>query len=84
MLGIRYTLRVLAIIAGQALLFRSVVLLEYAGVVWLLVHGFVLLYEEPTLRRKFGPSYDTYRANVRRWWPRISRRGARPADGTLP
>jgi protein-S-isoprenylcysteine O-methyltransferase Ste14 len=78
-------LAVLAIIAGQALLFGSVILLGYAGVVWLLVHGFVLLYEEPTLRRKFGPSYDTYRANVRRWWPRIRPWRARPAtDGTLP
>jgi protein-S-isoprenylcysteine O-methyltransferase Ste14 len=62
---------VLAVIEGQALLFGSVILLGYAGVVWLLFHGFVLLYEEPTLRRKFGPSYDVYRANVRRWWPRI-------------
>ena len=62
---------VLAIIAGQALLFGSVVLLGYAGAVWVLFHGFVLLYEEPTLRRKFSPSYDVYRANVRRWWPRI-------------
>ena len=62
---------VLAIIAGQALLFGSVVLLDYAGVLWVLFHGFVLLYEEPTLRRKFGTSYDVYRGNVRRWWPRI-------------
>ena len=62
---------VLAVITGQALLFGSVVLLGYAGVVWLLFHGFVLLYEEPTLRHKFGPSYDVYRANVLRWWPRI-------------
>jgi protein-S-isoprenylcysteine O-methyltransferase Ste14 len=62
---------VLAIIVGQALLFGSVAVLGYAGVVWLLFHGFVLAYEEPTLRRKFGSSYDAYRANVRRWWPRI-------------
>ena len=62
---------VLAIIAGEALLFGSVVLLSYAGAVWILFHGFVLLYEEPTLRRRFGPSYDLYRASVRRWRPRI-------------
>jgi len=62
---------VLAAIAGQALLFGSIVLLAYATVVWLLFHGFVLLYEEPTLGRKFGPSYEAYRASVRRWWPRI-------------
>jgi protein-S-isoprenylcysteine O-methyltransferase Ste14 len=35
------------------------------------VHLFVLLYEEPTLRRKFGADYEAYCQNVRRWWPRI-------------
>src|SRR5262245_27003151 len=59
-------------IVGQALLFGSVVLLEYAGVVWLLFHVFVLGYEEPTLRQQFGSSYAAYRANVRRWWPRLT------------
>lgn len=62
---------VLSVIVGQALLLGSVVLVEYAGVVWLLFHVFVLGYEEPTLRRQFGSSYDAYRANVRRWWPRV-------------
>jgi protein-S-isoprenylcysteine O-methyltransferase Ste14 len=62
---------VLAIIIGQALLFGSIVLLPYAALVWLLFHGFVLLYEEPTLRRRYGPSYEAYRANVRRWRPRM-------------
>ena len=61
---------VLAVIVGQGLLFGSVTVLIYAGVVWLLFHGFVLLYEEPILRRRFGPSYDVYSANVRRWRPR--------------
>ncbi len=64
-------LAVLAVIVGQALLLGSVGLLEYAGLVWLLFHGFVVAYEEPTLRRQFGPSYDMYRTNVPRWWPRM-------------
>ena len=63
---------VVCAIVGQALLFGSVMLLEYAGVVWLLFHVFVLGYEEPTLRRQFGSSYAAYRANVRRWWPRLT------------
>jgi protein-S-isoprenylcysteine O-methyltransferase Ste14 len=37
----------------------------------LAVHFFVLLYEEPTLRRKFGADYEEYQRNVRRWWPRM-------------
>lgn len=35
------------------------------------VHLFVILYEEPTLRGKFGADYETYFQNVRRWWPRL-------------
>jgi protein-S-isoprenylcysteine O-methyltransferase Ste14 len=35
------------------------------------VHLFVLFYEEPTLRGKFGADYELYCRNVRRWWPRL-------------
>jgi protein-S-isoprenylcysteine O-methyltransferase Ste14 len=31
---------------------------------------FVIFYEEPTLRKKFGADYEEYRRNVSRWWPR--------------
>jgi protein-S-isoprenylcysteine O-methyltransferase Ste14 len=62
---------VLAAIFGQALLFGSASLLWYAAAVFALVHAFVLGYEEPTLGRQFGDSYRRYRANVRRWWPRL-------------
>ena len=35
------------------------------------VHLFVVFYEEPTLRRKFGADYEDYCRNVSRWWPRL-------------
>jgi protein-S-isoprenylcysteine O-methyltransferase Ste14 len=35
------------------------------------VHLFVLLNEEPTLRKKFGNDYEEYCRNVRRCWPRL-------------
>jgi protein-S-isoprenylcysteine O-methyltransferase Ste14 len=35
------------------------------------IHLFVLFYEEPTLRGKFGADYEAYCRNVRRWWPHI-------------
>lgn len=35
------------------------------------VHLFVLFYEEPTLRKKFGADYEAYCRNVRRWLPRL-------------
>jgi protein-S-isoprenylcysteine O-methyltransferase Ste14 len=35
------------------------------------VHLFVMFYEEPTLRGKFGADYEAYCRNVDRWWPRV-------------
>jgi protein-S-isoprenylcysteine O-methyltransferase Ste14 len=35
------------------------------------LHLFVVFYEEPTLRNKFGTEYELYRQNVSRWWPRL-------------
>jgi protein-S-isoprenylcysteine O-methyltransferase Ste14 len=60
-----------SLIFGQGLLFGSVRVLEYGMAVWLGFHLFVLLYEEPTLRAKFGDEYQDFCANVRRWIPRL-------------
>lgn len=35
------------------------------------VHLFVVFYEEPTLRKRFGADYENYCWNVSRWWPRL-------------
>jgi protein-S-isoprenylcysteine O-methyltransferase Ste14 len=35
------------------------------------VHLFVVFYEEPMLRKKFGADYVEYCRNVDRWWPRL-------------
>jgi len=48
----------------------TVVMIAAVAAVALGVHLFVLFYEEPTLRRKFGADYEEYCRNVRRWWPR--------------
>ncbi len=62
---------VVAIVLGQGLLLGTVGLVSYAVVLWVFFEAFVLLYEEPALRARFGASYETYRRNVRRWWPRL-------------
>jgi len=62
---------VLALVLGQALLLGHAVLLEYAAAAWAGFHLFVLLYEEPTLRRSFGAEYERFCANVPRWIPRL-------------
>ena len=61
---------VLSVVFGQALIFGSTILLVYSIALWTAFHSFVMLYEEPTLRMKFGRSYDVYCANVSRWLPR--------------
>jgi protein-S-isoprenylcysteine O-methyltransferase Ste14 len=42
-----------------------------AAAVALAVHLFVVFYEEPTLRKKFGTEYEEYCRNANRWWPRV-------------
>ena len=64
-------LGVLMIVIGQAVLYRSMALVEYSAAIWLAAHLFVLLYEEPTLQRKFGEEYREYRRRVPRWIPRF-------------
>jgi len=62
---------VVAIILGQAMLFGDWRLVLLGALFWLAFHLFVVAYEEPTLLRTFGSEYEAYRANVRRWVPRV-------------
>jgi len=61
-------------LAGASLVYRSLALLAFTVGFLVVCHVFVLVYEEPTLRRLFGTDYDAYTRRVGRWWPRI--RGA--------
>ncbi len=54
---------------GAALFYQSWPLLIYAGVFLVATHLFVLVYEEPTLRRTFGEEYEAYCRRVKRWRP---------------
>ncbi|HEU5388283.1 MAG TPA: isoprenylcysteine carboxylmethyltransferase family protein, partial [Streptosporangiaceae bacterium] len=63
-------LAALLVVLGEAALFGSLRLLAYAGVLAACFHLFVTGYEEPALRRRFGPAYLAYRHAVPRWIPR--------------
>jgi protein-S-isoprenylcysteine O-methyltransferase Ste14 len=63
---------VVAIILAQALMFWSWPALAYGGAVFLIVHLFVVSYEEPTLREQFPADYAAYAASVPRWLPRLT------------
>jgi protein-S-isoprenylcysteine O-methyltransferase Ste14 len=56
-------------VLGETWLFLSLPLLLYTGVLAGFFHLFVICYEEPTLRRKFGETYITYLRTVPRWIP---------------
>ena len=55
---------------GAALFYESLPILIYAGVFFLAIHLFVLLYEEATLRQTFGSDYEMYCRRVKRWCPK--------------
>jgi protein-S-isoprenylcysteine O-methyltransferase Ste14 len=57
-------------LAGAALFYQALPLAVFVGLFLLIAHLFVVLYEEPTLRRSFGPEYEAYTHSVRRWLPR--------------
>jgi protein-S-isoprenylcysteine O-methyltransferase Ste14 len=60
----------LSIFLGHFLWFGYRSLLIYTVLAFIGVHAFVVLYEEPTLKRKFGAAYEDYRKRVPRWIPR--------------
>src|SRR6266850_6648484 len=45
---------------GAALRYRSAALFAYAAIFFIAMHLFVVVYEEPTLRRTFGADYEEY------------------------
>jgi protein-S-isoprenylcysteine O-methyltransferase Ste14 len=63
---------VTALIVGQGLLFGSITALQYGAILWAGFFLFVIAYEEPVLGEQFADDYARYRANVRRWLPRIT------------
>jgi protein-S-isoprenylcysteine O-methyltransferase Ste14 len=61
----------LGVLLGEALLFGSPGLLEYALITWCVGAAAVRWYEEPRLAREFGAEYREYRRAVHAWLPRL-------------
>ena len=57
----------------------DVPVLVWLGLFAVAVVSFVTAYEQPTLRRTYGRSYDDYCRAVPAWWPRLT-----PWDGVVP
>ena len=58
---------VLSVVFGWSLLFQSGPIAIYGLALAAAFHLFVVFYEEPHLRRAFGPSYEQYCTRVGRW-----------------
>jgi protein-S-isoprenylcysteine O-methyltransferase Ste14 len=65
---------VLLVLIGHFLWFGYWSLFMYTLLIFVTVHLFVTRYEEPTLRRKFGASYEEYLRHVPRWVPKLFKR----------
>jgi len=61
----------LTIIIGHFFWFKTIWMLAYARAAFLMFHLFVTLYEEPTLKKKFGAAYENYCKSVPRWFPKL-------------
>lgn len=62
---------VLAVVFGQALLYRYGTLAIYGAVLALCFHLFIILYEEPALHVRFDGEYEEFCRRVPRWIPRL-------------
>ncbi|HLF65277.1 MAG TPA: isoprenylcysteine carboxylmethyltransferase family protein [Saprospiraceae bacterium] len=60
---------VMIILSGEAIFFWSRTFLIYAVIVFILFNVFIILYEEPYLKKEFGEQYDRYCKHVGRWLP---------------
>jgi protein-S-isoprenylcysteine O-methyltransferase Ste14 len=66
-------LGVITMVLGEAVVFGSSRLLAYASAIFTGFHLFVVLYEEPAHRRRFGADFEEYCRRVPRWVPRLWR-----------
>jgi protein-S-isoprenylcysteine O-methyltransferase Ste14 len=58
---------------GLALFCRSLSILLFSALLFLLLHIFVVFVEEPGLEKRFGESYLQYKLSVNRWLPTFRR-----------
>jgi protein-S-isoprenylcysteine O-methyltransferase Ste14 len=72
-------LGVFVAIAGQAVAFGSLGVLAFGLAALALAALFVRLYEEPTLRHRYGAEYEAYRNGVHAWLPHLH--AYRPGTG---
>src|SRR5271165_4220501 len=61
---------------GLALFCRSISILLFSAILFLALHGIVVLWEESFLEKRYGESYLQYKHSVNRWLPTFRHRPA--------
>jgi protein-S-isoprenylcysteine O-methyltransferase Ste14 len=71
-----------ALFAGLGLWLRSISILLFSAILFLIFHFVAVRIEELGLERRFGSSYVAYKRMVGRWFPRLktSKTEIKPAD----
>lgn len=59
---------VMGILIGETIFFKNYTLLLYAVCIFIAFNLFIILREEPRLKRDFGDAYLAYCKRVRRWF----------------
>ncbi len=59
---------VMLLLLGEAVFWQSLFLAGYAAVVFIGFNLFIIIHEEPRLKRDFGTEYELYFQKVRRWF----------------
>ena len=62
------------VLVGFGLYDHSISILLFSLVFLLLLHLFVVFFEEPGLKQRFGTAYEDYFKSTPRWIPRFTRR----------
>jgi protein-S-isoprenylcysteine O-methyltransferase Ste14 len=60
-----------ALFAGVGLWLRSISILLFSAILFLIFHCVAVRVEEPGLEKRFGNSYVVYKRTVGRWIPRL-------------
>ncbi len=58
---------VMTMLTGEVLFWWSIELAVYAVGIFGVFNAFIMLHEEPRLRREFGPEFEDYASRVGRW-----------------
>jgi protein-S-isoprenylcysteine O-methyltransferase Ste14 len=63
---------VATVLLGEAIVFWSLPIIEWAGIFILINTTYFILSEEPGLEKRFGQDYIEYKKHVGRWIPRLT------------